>query len=103
MDRSFHLIASSTVQCEILWGVGGTVASESASEDLQGPFCRGFEPRHRRPGLAWPDGGPESLRSPCCGLAIYKNQAVSFVWFLSGCPIATSYELIQPEKPFTLR
>ncbi|GFN86292.1 hypothetical protein PoB_001279800 [Plakobranchus ocellatus] len=20
--------------------------------DLQGPFCRGFEPRHRRPGLA---------------------------------------------------
>ncbi|GFN91259.1 hypothetical protein PoB_001776500 [Plakobranchus ocellatus] len=21
----------------------------------------------------WPDGGPESLRSPCCGLAIYKK------------------------------
>ncbi|GFN89398.1 hypothetical protein PoB_001590400 [Plakobranchus ocellatus] len=29
-------------------GVGGTVARESA---LQGPFCRGFEPRYRRPGL----------------------------------------------------
>ncbi|GFN98829.1 hypothetical protein PoB_002533500 [Plakobranchus ocellatus] len=21
----------------------------------------------------WPDGGPECLRSPCCGLAIYKK------------------------------
>ncbi|GFO48745.1 hypothetical protein PoB_007525000 [Plakobranchus ocellatus] len=31
-------------------GVGGTVASESALRS-QGPFCRGFEPRHRRPGL----------------------------------------------------
>ncbi|GFN90946.1 hypothetical protein PoB_001745200 [Plakobranchus ocellatus] len=36
------------------------------------PFCRGLEPRHRRPGLN--DGGPKSLRSPCCGLALYKNQ-----------------------------
>ncbi|GFO37691.1 hypothetical protein PoB_006419600 [Plakobranchus ocellatus] len=27
--------------------VGGTVASESALR----PFCRGFEPRHQRPGL----------------------------------------------------
>ncbi|GFN82985.1 hypothetical protein PoB_000949100 [Plakobranchus ocellatus] len=22
----------------------------------------------------WPDGGPESLRSPCCKLDIHKNQ-----------------------------
>ncbi|GFO15458.1 hypothetical protein PoB_004196300 [Plakobranchus ocellatus] len=29
-------------------GDGSTVACESA---LQGPFCRGFEPRYRRPGL----------------------------------------------------
>ncbi|GFN99222.1 hypothetical protein PoB_002572800 [Plakobranchus ocellatus] len=26
------------------------------------------------PPASWPDGGPESLRSPCCGLAIYKTQ-----------------------------
>ncbi|GFN82121.1 hypothetical protein PoB_000862700 [Plakobranchus ocellatus] len=25
----------------------------------------------------WPDGGPESLRSPCCGLAIYKNSLLT--------------------------
>ncbi|GFO32415.1 hypothetical protein PoB_005892000 [Plakobranchus ocellatus] len=31
-------------------GVGGTVAT-NPPRDLQGPFCRGFEPRHRRPGL----------------------------------------------------
>ncbi|GFO12397.1 hypothetical protein PoB_003890200 [Plakobranchus ocellatus] len=27
--------------------------------------------------IPWPDGGPESLRSPCCGLAIYKNPQLS--------------------------
>ncbi|GFO32452.1 hypothetical protein PoB_005895700 [Plakobranchus ocellatus] len=26
------------------------------------------------PPAPWPDGGPESLRSPCCGLAVYINQ-----------------------------
>ncbi|GFN75529.1 hypothetical protein PoB_000203500 [Plakobranchus ocellatus] len=25
------------------------------------------------PPTPWPDGGPESLRSPCCGLAIHKK------------------------------
>ncbi|GFN92508.1 hypothetical protein PoB_001901400 [Plakobranchus ocellatus] len=25
--------------------------------------------------VPWPDRGPESLRSPCCALAIYKNLA----------------------------
>ncbi|GFN75989.1 succinyl-coa ligase alpha chain [Plakobranchus ocellatus] len=29
-------------------GVGGKVDSEST---MQGPFCRGFKPRYRRPGL----------------------------------------------------
>ncbi|GFN83280.1 hypothetical protein PoB_000978600 [Plakobranchus ocellatus] len=32
-------------------GVGGAVDSESA-RDPQGPYCRGFEPGYRRPGLA---------------------------------------------------
>ncbi|GFO00402.1 hypothetical protein PoB_002690700 [Plakobranchus ocellatus] len=31
-------------------GVGGTVVCESALRSA-GTFCRGFEPRHRRPGL----------------------------------------------------
>ncbi|GFO05578.1 trafficking kinesin-binding protein 1 [Plakobranchus ocellatus] len=34
----------------LLGGVGSTVACESALS-LQGPFCRGFEPRYRRPDL----------------------------------------------------
>ncbi|GFO30296.1 hypothetical protein PoB_005680100 [Plakobranchus ocellatus] len=49
---------------------GGTVASESALRS-----ARAFLLRVRAPQPApWPDGGPESLRPPCCGLAIYKNQ-----------------------------
>ncbi|GFN99843.1 hypothetical protein PoB_002634900 [Plakobranchus ocellatus] len=33
--------------------------------------------------VPWPDGGPESLRSPCCGLAINKTQTltVNLSWF----------------------
>ncbi|GFN82536.1 hypothetical protein PoB_000904200 [Plakobranchus ocellatus] len=45
-------------------GVGGSVANESAlGSAVRGP-----------PPAPWPDGGPESLRSPRCGLAIHKNQ-----------------------------
>ncbi|GFO42355.1 hypothetical protein PoB_006886000 [Plakobranchus ocellatus] len=39
--------------------------------DLQGPFCRRFESHDLAPG---PDGGSENPRSPCNGLAVYKNQ-----------------------------
>ncbi|GFO12227.1 hypothetical protein PoB_003873200 [Plakobranchus ocellatus] len=52
-------------------GVGGTLASESALRSA-GTFLS----RVRAPLPApWPDGGPESLRSPYCGLALYKNQS----------------------------
>ncbi|GFN94107.1 hypothetical protein PoB_002061300 [Plakobranchus ocellatus] len=51
-------------------GVGSTVACESALRSV-GTFLS----RVRAPLPApWPDGGPESLRSPCCGLAIYKKK-----------------------------
>ncbi|GFO06891.1 hypothetical protein PoB_003339600 [Plakobranchus ocellatus] len=40
----------SLVFFQYLGGVGGSVASESALRSA-GHFCRGFEPRHRRPGL----------------------------------------------------
>ncbi|GFO03677.1 frizzled-9-like [Plakobranchus ocellatus] len=50
-------------------GVGGTVASESALRSAGTLLSRVRAP----PTASWPDGGPESLRSPCCGLAIYKK------------------------------
>ncbi|GFN85753.1 hypothetical protein PoB_001225900 [Plakobranchus ocellatus] len=38
---------------DIQYHFGASVAQWIANppRDLQGPFCRGFEPRHRRPGL----------------------------------------------------
>ncbi|GFO47218.1 hypothetical protein PoB_007372300 [Plakobranchus ocellatus] len=38
--------------------------------DMQRPFCCGFEPRHRRPGLK---EGTENLISPCCALAFIQK------------------------------
>ncbi|GFO00441.1 hypothetical protein PoB_002694600 [Plakobranchus ocellatus] len=48
------------------WDVSGTVAGEFAlrSEGTLLSWVRASPP------TPWPDGGPESLRSPCCGLAI---------------------------------
>ncbi|GFN89764.1 hypothetical protein PoB_001627000 [Plakobranchus ocellatus] len=52
-------------------GLGGTVASESALRSAGTFLSRVRAP----PPAPWPDGGPESLRSPCCGLAIYKKPS----------------------------
>ncbi|GFN87753.1 hypothetical protein PoB_001425900 [Plakobranchus ocellatus] len=52
------------------WGVDGTVASESALGSAGTILWRVRAPL----AAPWPDGGPESLRSPCSGLAIYKNE-----------------------------
>ncbi|GFN85795.1 hypothetical protein PoB_001230100 [Plakobranchus ocellatus] len=49
-----------------LRGVGGTVANESTLRSAGTLLSRVRAP----PPAPWPDGGPESLRSPCCGLAI---------------------------------
>ncbi|GFO02612.1 hypothetical protein PoB_002911700 [Plakobranchus ocellatus] len=51
-------------------GVGSTVACESALRSAGTLLARVRAPLP----APWPDGGPESLRSPCCGLAIYKTQ-----------------------------
>ncbi|GFO37175.1 hypothetical protein PoB_006368000 [Plakobranchus ocellatus] len=49
------------------WGdVGGTVACESSLRSAGTLLSRFQVP----PSAPWPDGGPKSLRSPCCGLAI---------------------------------
>ncbi|GFO16689.1 hypothetical protein PoB_004319400 [Plakobranchus ocellatus] len=50
-------------------GVGSSVACESALRSAGTPLSRVRAPLL----VPWPDGGPESLRSPCCGLAIYKK------------------------------
>ncbi|GFO18614.1 hypothetical protein PoB_004511900 [Plakobranchus ocellatus] len=54
------------------WDVGGTVASESALRSTGTLLSR----VRAQPPAPWPDGGPESLKSPC-GQAIYKNLTVS--------------------------
>ncbi|GFO30561.1 hypothetical protein PoB_005706600 [Plakobranchus ocellatus] len=51
----------------LMGSVGGTVASESALRSAGTILSRVRAP----PPAPWPDGGPESLRSPCCGL--YKK------------------------------
>ncbi|GFN80637.1 hypothetical protein PoB_000714300 [Plakobranchus ocellatus] len=53
-------------------GVGGTVNSESALRSAAIPLSQVRAP----PPAPWPDGGPESLRSPCCGLDIYTSDGL---------------------------
>ncbi|GFO21100.1 hypothetical protein PoB_004760500 [Plakobranchus ocellatus] len=53
--------------------VGSTVASVTTLRSAGTLLSR-----VRAPSPApWPVGMPESLRSPCCGLAIYKNQSIN--------------------------
>ncbi|GFO49645.1 hypothetical protein PoB_007615000 [Plakobranchus ocellatus] len=47
---------------------GGTADSHPALKSVGTPLSRVRTP------LLWPDGKPKSLRSPCCRLAIHKNQ-----------------------------
>ncbi|GFN90123.1 hypothetical protein PoB_001662900 [Plakobranchus ocellatus] len=51
-------------------GVGSTVACESPLRSAGIFLLLGRTP----PPTPWPGGGPASLRSPSCGLAIHKNQ-----------------------------
>ncbi|GFO41820.1 hypothetical protein PoB_006832500 [Plakobranchus ocellatus] len=57
-----------------LRGVGGTVASESALRSAGILLSRVRAPLP----APWPDGGPGSLRSPCCGLAT-KRKPYTFL------------------------
>ncbi|GFO28174.1 hypothetical protein PoB_005467900 [Plakobranchus ocellatus] len=50
-------------------GVGGSLACESALRSAGTLLSRVRAP----PSAPRPGGGPKSLRSPCCGLATYKN------------------------------
>ncbi|GFO47495.1 hypothetical protein PoB_007400000 [Plakobranchus ocellatus] len=66
------------------WSVSGAVASESALRCAGTPLSQVGAP----PKASWPDAGPESLRSPCCGLAI--NFGVQFSYTLRAKPEAIS-------------
>ncbi|GFO36875.1 hypothetical protein PoB_006338000 [Plakobranchus ocellatus] len=55
-------------------GINSTVACESALRSAGTLLSRVRAPLP----APWPEGGPESLRSPCCGLAIYKNSKPSW-------------------------
>ncbi|GFO07759.1 dual specificity protein phosphatase [Plakobranchus ocellatus] len=66
----FPYKSSYVIHCED-WFVGSTVASESALKSA-GTFLSLVR---APPPAPWPDGGLESLRSPSCGLAIYKTHA----------------------------
>ncbi|GFO05274.1 hypothetical protein PoB_003177900 [Plakobranchus ocellatus] len=55
-------------------GVGGTVASQSALRSAGTLLSRVRAPLAPPP---WPDGEPESLRSPCCELAICKKPKLA--------------------------
>ncbi|GFN95647.1 hypothetical protein PoB_002215300 [Plakobranchus ocellatus] len=65
------------VRIKSVWGVGSTVACESALRSAGTLLSRVRAPLP----APWPDGGPESLRSPCCGLAIYKKLKLKSVFF----------------------
>ncbi|GFN88652.1 hypothetical protein PoB_001515800 [Plakobranchus ocellatus] len=63
-------------------GVGGTVDSESALRSA-GTFLlrvRAPPPAPRR------DGGPESLRSPCCGLAPHARPEAFVAHWIANSP-----------------
>ncbi|GFO29907.1 hypothetical protein PoB_005641200 [Plakobranchus ocellatus] len=86
---------------QLLGGVGGSVASESALR-----FSGTLLSRVRAPPPApWPDGGPESLRSPCCGLAIYKNQSLNQAVFanLQGKCLSCRGQLVNSWTRFISR
>ncbi|GFN98786.1 hypothetical protein PoB_002529200 [Plakobranchus ocellatus] len=55
-------------ECENIGGVGGTVDSESTLRSAGTLLSRVRAPSQ----APWCDRGPESLDSPCYGLAVYK-------------------------------
>ncbi|GFO21337.1 hypothetical protein PoB_004784200 [Plakobranchus ocellatus] len=66
----YTILVTSEVE-RFSWGFGGTVASGSALKSAGSVLSR----VRALPSAPWPDGGRESLRSPCYGLAkTNKNQ-----------------------------
>ncbi|GFN96799.1 hypothetical protein PoB_002330500 [Plakobranchus ocellatus] len=66
------------------------VASESALRSGGTLLSRVQAP----PPVPRPGGGPESLRSPCCGLAIYKNQPTKIKMWITQTHIFSFYRIV---------
>ncbi|GFO35840.1 hypothetical protein PoB_006234500 [Plakobranchus ocellatus] len=79
IDRIQHYLKAEGFRKNSEWslsqkrGVGSTVACKSALRSVGTPLSRVRAP----PSAPRPNGGPLSLRSPCCGLAVYKNSNLS--------------------------
>ncbi|GFO18666.1 hypothetical protein PoB_004517100 [Plakobranchus ocellatus] len=76
-----HRLVQSSSTLRGLGGVGSTVACESVLRSAGTLLSRVRAPLP----APLPDGGPESLRSPCCGLAIYKKTQTPWPQRYWGC------------------
>ncbi|GFO06100.1 hypothetical protein PoB_003260500 [Plakobranchus ocellatus] len=73
-DKDLYKVNVHTSLKSLLGGIGGIVDSEYAPRSAEILLSRVRAP----PPALWPDGGPESLRSPCYGLAILKKPKPAF-------------------------
>ncbi|GFN85451.1 hypothetical protein PoB_001195700 [Plakobranchus ocellatus] len=80
----------------LIGGVGSIVARESALRSAGILLSRVRAPLP----APWPDGGPESLRSPCCGLAIYKKLKLITSDRKSCAEAKTIVTVIKPASVF---
>ncbi|GFN76957.1 hypothetical protein PoB_000346300 [Plakobranchus ocellatus] len=86
MGRTFLFLSDGFIVTSVVRGHldyrgdGGTMASESALRSAWALLSRIRTP----PGATWPEEGLKSLRSPCYGLALNKNQTKPFVLSAAG-------------------
>ncbi|GFO48098.1 hypothetical protein PoB_007460300 [Plakobranchus ocellatus] len=71
----WRMLEGTTRKNKKLQNAGASVASESALRSAGILLSRVRAP----PPTPLPDGGPESLRSPYCGLAVYKKTETSLI------------------------
>ncbi|GFO18105.1 hypothetical protein PoB_004461000 [Plakobranchus ocellatus] len=74
-------------------GIGGTVVGESTlrSAGILLSRIRASLP------APWPKGWPKSLRSPCCGLAVYQNQLNQLCYIAK--PIKKALVVLEAYRP----
>ncbi|GFO03560.1 hypothetical protein PoB_003006500 [Plakobranchus ocellatus] len=102
MSHSHHELFLSQQSLTALlpgWGgVGSTVACEPALRSAGTLLSRVRAPLP----APWPDGGPDSLRSPCCGLAINKNSASWRAKVYQDCPLTHKKKTNRHQQPIVI-